>query len=243
MAKSLKDQLQEWKAHKQAVEGELRDLERDARLARVLADEARRKAEEAAKAPAPAEDDDEDLSDEELFRRAVEGMRSGSDAILRKYDRSDLPPSQRGVVGVASARKDISDQALFLQAVGEMRREDVERLKPANAAERKPAADARFARRVQKGEIEPQNVLDLHGDDRVTALKRTRVFIEAEAQARTEVVLVVHGKGAGVLASEVTSLLDEHPAVVEHLVAPRALGGEGARVVRLRPLDRGRAKR
>ena len=204
MAKSLKDQLQQWKAQK----GELRDVEKEARRARVLAEEAKRKASEEAKAAdEPPAEEERPLSDEELFRRAVEGMSSGSDAILRKYDKSDLPPSQRGVVGAAAASKDLSDQALFLQAVGEMSREDVERLKPTSASTRKPA-DARFARRVQKGEVEPQNVLDLHGDDRVTALKRTRVFIEAEANARTEVVLVVHGKGAGVLASEVKSLLD-----------------------------------
>lgn len=236
MAKSLKDQLKEWKEHKRDVEEELRDLDKDARRARVLADEARKRAAEEAEkpaAPAAPDDDDAELSDEELFQRAVEGMRSGSDAILKKYDKTDLPPSQRGVVGTGAARKDMSDQALFLQAIGEMSPDDVERMKPAGAVEKKPA-DARFARRVQKGEVQPENVIDLHGDDRVRALTRTRVFLETEANARTEVVLVVHGKGAGVLASEVVRLLDEHPLVVEHLVAPRDLGGEGARVVRLR---------
>lgn len=235
MAKSLKDQLKDWKEHKRDVEAELPDLEKDARRARVLADEARRKAVEQRQADgAPTTgDDDDDLSDEALFRRAVEGMRSGADAILKKYDKTDLPPSERGAVGSAASRKDVSDQALFLQAVGEMRREDVERMKPSGPVEKKPA-DARFARRVQKGEVQPQNVLDLHGDDRVRALDRTRVFLDAEAHARTEVVLVVHGKGAGVLAGEVVRLLDEHPLVVEHLAAPRELGGDGARVVRLR---------
>lgn len=234
MAKSLKDQLKDWKEHRRDVEEELRDLDKDARRARVLADEAKRRAAEEREADGAgaAPDDDEDLSDEELFQRAVEGMRSGSDAILKKYDKTDLPPSQRGAVGSAAARKDVSDEALFLQAVGEMSRDDVDRMKP-SAAPRKPA-DARFARRVQKGEVQPENLLDLHGDDRTRALTRTRVFLEAEAGARTEVVLVVHGKGAGVLASEVVRLLDEHPLVVEHLVAPRELGGDGARVVRLK---------
>lgn len=246
MAKSLKDQLKDWREEKRELSEGLRDVEKDARRARVLAEEERRLAAEAASARAAERggsgagragesdlDDDEDLGDEELFRRAVERMRSGSDAILQKYDKTDLPPSSssRGPDGVS--RKDVSDQALFLQAVGDMRREDVERMKPVTTAEKKPA-DARFARRVQKGEVEPANVLDLHGDDRTRALDRTRVFLDAEARARTEVVLVVHGKGSGVLAGEVLRLLDEHPLVVEHVVAPRALGGDGARVVRLR---------
>lgn len=245
MPKSLKDQLKDWREEKRELNEALRDVEKDTRRARVLAEEERRLAAEAAaraqdagrsagaSAGEGAVDDDDDLGDEELFRRAVERMRSGSDAILQKYDKTDVPPSSLSTGPGGAPRKDVSDQALFLQAVGEMRREDVERMKPATTVEKKPA-DARFARRVQKGEVEPANVLDLHGDDRTRALQRTSVFLDAEARARTEVVLVVHGKGSGVLAGEVLRLLDEHPLVVEHVVAPRALGGDGARVVRLR---------
>ncbi len=237
MAKSLKDQLKAWKDEKREIAAELPDKERDARRARVLAEEERRRAEEAAAKPASIGVDDEgdlgdeDLSDEALFHRAVERVRSGSDAILAKYDKTDAPRSTSGTG--RGGRRDVSDRALFLQAVGDMRPEDVQRNKPLPSAAQK-AADARFARKVQRGEVEPQNVLDLHGDDRTRALARTRAFLDAEARARTEIVLVVHGKGSGVLAGEVLRLLDEHPLVVEHVVAPRALGGEGARVARLR---------
>ncbi|MFZ9888640.1 MAG: Smr/MutS family protein, partial [Myxococcota bacterium] len=170
------------------------------------------------------------LTDEELFARALAELPKGGETILKKYDRTD---DRTSASSSPVKRPQLSDQALFLQAVGDMTKEDVGRHKP-RAAGRPSAADARFARRVQRGEVEPANTLDLHGDDRTRALERTRVFIEAEARARTEVVLVVHGKGQGILSSEVWRLLDEHPLVIEHLSAPRHLGGDGARVVRLR---------
>lgn len=170
------------------------------------------------------------LSDEQLFARALAELPASGDAILKKYDRTD----DRGTRTAAPAQqRQISDQALFLQAVGDMTPEDVGRHKP-RVSGRPSAADARFARRVQRGEVAPANTIDLHGDDRTRALERTRIFLEAEARARTEVVLVVHGKGQGILSAEVWRLLDEHPLVVEHLPAPKPLGGEGARVVRLR---------
>jgi DNA-nicking Smr family endonuclease len=49
-----------------------------------------------------------------------------------------------------------------------------------------------------------------------------------------ELVLVIHGKGERILAHAVRELLEADPRVAEHLPAPRQLGGEGARVVRLR---------
>lgn len=231
----LKNQLKAWQEHKKDVAEELRDLDKEARHARVQADDDRRRLAEGVRLTTDqtAAEDDGELSDEELFQRALDGMRSGSDAILKKYDRTDAPRRPAPEGGGKSGRVTHSDQALFLQAVGEMSTDDVERMKPATTQERK-AADARFARRVRSGEVQPENILDLHGDDRTRALDRTKTFLEAEAKARTEVVLIVHGKGAGVLGGEVLRLLDEHPLVVEHLVAPRDLGGEGARVARLR---------
>lgn len=225
MARSFKDQLKSWKQQ----EG-----------AEVPAQQPPKPAPK--EPPAAAEAEERELSDEELFAKALEGVQ-GSDAILAKFDRRDLPPSARAAAGIRGpSGEGTSDRALFLQAVGEVRREDMARLKGAEPAERK-AADARFARRVARGEVEPQNVLDLHGDIRTKALARTKAFVEAEAAARTTVVLVVHGRGTGVLAGEVMRLLDEHPAVVEHLTAPPALGGEGARVVRLRRTDERRRRR
>jgi DNA-nicking Smr family endonuclease len=179
----------------------------------------------------------ESLSDEELFQKAFDGVQ-GPDAILAKYDRRDLPASARPS-GVAPQ---LSDEALFLQALGEVRPEDVDKLKGNEESERQQAA-ARFARRVARGEVEPANTLDLHGDSRSKALSRTKAFLEAEFRARTEVLLVVHGRGTGALAEEVAGLLNEHPAVAEHVAAPLSLGGEGARVVRLRRSDEKKARR
>jgi DNA-nicking Smr family endonuclease len=47
-------------------------------------------------------------------------------------------------------------------------------------------------------------------------------------------VLVVHGRGQGILEAVVIGELDHHPLVTEHLRAPPRWGGAGARFVRLR---------
>lgn len=175
-------------------------------------------------------------SDEELFRQAVESVSDASAAILKKFDRSDARPSPPPGGGRREADEGpvtVSERALFLQAVGDMTPIDVERAKPGSHVAPKDA-DARFTRRAQRGEVEPGATIDLHGDDRARAKERLSVFLNAEQRARTEVVLVVHGKGAGILASQVAELLDEHPAVAEHVAAPSRLGGDGARLARLK---------
>ena len=90
---------------------------------------------------------------------------------------------------------------------------------------------ARFARRVARDEVEPAAVLDLHGLDRATATDRLRRFLST---APGEAVLVVHGRGLGILEAAAVAELDRHPRVGEHLPAPGRLGGSGARLARLR---------
>ena len=124
-----------------------------------------------------------------------------------------------------------ADRALFEQAV--------ERLDPNGLAERQREAEhrglqerrARFDKRVSRGEAEPAVLLDLHGCDREEAAARLRRFL---ATVEAEVVLIVHGRGAGILRAAAIEVLDRHPRVAEHRPAPRALGGEGARLARLR---------
>lgn len=177
------------------------------------------------------------LSDEELFSQAIDAISDASTAILQKYSREDLaggiavvPPGSQ-TQPQESAR--IADRALFLQAVGELTPMDVTRGKPASTSGR-PNSVARFATRVQRGDFQPQATIDLHGDSREQAETRLRNFLRAEQQKRSETVLVVHGKGLGILATEVREVLDAEACVAEHVGAPPAWGGDGARVVRLK---------
>jgi DNA-nicking Smr family endonuclease len=84
---------------------------------------------------------------------------------------------------------------------------------------------------LRRGEVDPAARLDLHGLREEVAIDRLRRLLSASSG---EVVLVIHGKGAGILRAAVIAELDRHPRVAEHVVAPRAMGGAGARLARLR---------
>lgn len=96
---------------------------------------------------------------------------------------------------------------------------------------RPPHRPPRLSRRLRAGEDVSER-LDLHGLDRSAAIEKLQRFMRAAHPG--ELLLVIHGKGSGVLAHAVREALDRHPQVAEHVPAPARLGGAGARVVRLR---------
>jgi hypothetical protein len=100
----LKDQLKAWK-HEHKDE-ELRDLKRPAPPKK-------------ADPPPRTQSPDEELSDEELFLRAVGKVDDKADAMIAKYDRTDAPPPKDAVKKRKQSKED-ADRALFLQFVGEM---------------------------------------------------------------------------------------------------------------------------
>jgi DNA-nicking Smr family endonuclease len=111
--------------------------------------------------------------------------------------------------------------------------------------------DRQTARELEKGRIEVEAKLDLHGMRQRDAHAQLRRFLKT-AQARgLKHVLVITGKGAdpetrksfyeaeerGVLRSAVPRWLAEPdfaPLVISYSQAPRRLGGDGALYVRLR---------
>jgi DNA-nicking Smr family endonuclease len=120
---------------------------------------------------------------------------------------------------------------LFEQALERLGADDIDKERPEASERLEPERQARFAKRVTRGEIEPAASVDLHGLDRDQAASRLRRFLSSAAGG---VVLVIHGRGAGVVRAASLAELDRHPRVAEHVPAPRHLGGEGARLVRLR---------
>jgi DNA-nicking Smr family endonuclease len=123
-----------------------------------------------------------------------------------------------------------ADRALFEEAIERLGPIVTEKPEDDVPAVGGAAGGARFRRRVARGEVTPGDEIDLHGDDRRTAAERLRRFLRATV---ADVVLVVHGKGLGVLEATVVAELDAHPRVAEHVRAPAVLGGAGARLVRL----------
>lgn len=125
--------------------------------------------------------------------------------------------------------------------------------KPAPPIPRAAVLDRQTARQLEKGRLEVEARLDLHGMRQRDAHAQLRRFLKT-AQARgLKHVLVITGKGAdpetrksfyeeeerGVLRSAVPRWLAEPdfaPLVVSYSPAPRRLGGDGALYVRLRKL-------
>lgn len=252
-AGSFKDQLQAWKATQPAAEPTPESKPSSKPSSKNTTKHTPSSARDAGPRVTIPDATDEgapvELSDEELFLKAFEDVGDGAAAILEKYDATDPkrrrpdPATFPSKGGTGGARLDVPDvpvidsaaaeQRMFLDAVSGITPMEVREQKP-GAAKGQSRTAARFARRVGRGEIVPQADLDLHGLDRETARDRVRTFLSESARRGVEVVAVIHGKGERVLAEMTRRELDDHAAVVEHIEAPAALGGTGARVARLR---------
>jgi DNA-nicking Smr family endonuclease len=128
------------------------------------------------------------------------------------------------------SRDHAADRALFEQAVERLERGDIDKHGEGGAGI-EAGRRARFAKRVARGEVEPAASIDLHGLDREEAAARLRRFLSS---APGEAVLVIHGRSGGIVRAAAIAELERHPRVAEHVTAPRHLGGDGARLARLR---------
>lgn len=129
----------------------------------------------------------------------------------------------------------VDDRKLFEQAVAELDGKTPSRIKRMKSggnpkAARRSAGVRRLDKRRRS--VVPDFTIDLHGLEAKPALARLRRFLVEHRRA--DLVLVVHGKGKGVLRDRVVGFLDMAPGIIEHLEAPPRLGGGGARLVRMR---------
>ena len=101
-------------------------------------------------------------------------------------------------------------------------------------------AAPRRMRQVERGQLLPEDELDLHGLSVDEARTKTRFFLQNAVFQGLCTVLLITGKGlhsdsGPVLRSAMEKFLSENnELVVEWGVAPRRYGGEGALVVFLR---------
>ena len=96
-------------------------------------------------------------------------------------------------------------------------------------------------RQLRRGQLVPEDQLDLHGLHRHEALEKVRFFLEDAAYHGRRTVLIVTGRGqhsaeGPVLREAVARYLREEQGgqVLEWGVAPKNYGGDGALVVFLR---------
>lgn len=97
--------------------------------------------------------------------------------------------------------------------------------------------DGRTQRRLFNGDVPIDRRLDLHGHTAARAEVKLKTFIEDAAYAECRCVLVITGKGAGVLNSHVPEWLKRAPLsglVLALAQARQADGGSGAFYVLLR---------
>ncbi|HVS66277.1 MAG TPA: Smr/MutS family protein [Thermoanaerobaculia bacterium] len=143
------------------------------------------------------------------------------------------PEDPRALFEAAVAALEDGDERILQsksarQAPGGAGRDGDERGGPRRGPSKGPP---RLDRRLRAGEDVSRRV-DLHGLARSAAIEKLQRFLRAGRPG--ELLLVIHGKGSGVLAQAVREALDRHPQVAEHVPAPPRLGGAGARIVRLR---------
>lgn len=204
--RSLKDQLAAWSKGKK---DKLPENAKKAAAQRVAAEKAAaQKAREARRPPVSADD-------AALFLSAVDGVtatHAPAKAAVKPEDAaSDM--FMRAMQGEVPRARDVAVKA---------EREHVSRA-------REKVRDA-----VGRGDIDVDAVLDLHAKRADDARDALEAFIDKWAHRGGMVLLVVHGKGSGVVRDVVLDALDRHPDVAEHVAAPLRLGHHGARLVHLR---------
>ncbi len=94
------------------------------------------------------------------------------------------------------------------------------KIPPQVKLERKPSAQASMR-------------LDVRALEVLEALQQAQDFLANALLAGFEEVLIVHGKGKGILRQALREWLKKHPKVIAFEDAPYNLGGSGAQVVKI----------
>jgi DNA-nicking Smr family endonuclease len=150
-------------------------------------------------------------------------------------------PASAGASRPEVPGSDEAERQLFLETLGTL---DAPFRDEFPEPDRRPARPSRM-KLLQRGKLEIEATLDLHGLSRVEALERTGHFLDNACFHQLQTVLIVTGKGVhsageAVLRTVVEDCLQAHSyaAVLEWGRAPREHGGEGALVVFLRRSNR-----
>ncbi len=135
-----------------------------------------------------------------------------------------------------------NDRADFLDAVGSMERTFKDEWPEDESAKQ---AVPRRMRQMERGQLKPEDELDLHGLTIDEACPKARFFLHDAIYRGFKTVLIITGKGlhssdGPVLRQAVEKLLEQQrEQVLEWGSAPRRYGGSGALVVFLRGLGSG----
>jgi len=168
-------------------------------------------------------DDSQDNSDKDLFQQAMKDVNKLQQDKTSPY-RKKKPPRP-------------------LQHLTEQEEEDgftdIHVETPDFLDFRRPGIQHRVYQDLQRGVIEPEATLDLHGMRVVDARQALARFLHQSLRARHRCVRIIHGKGRGsstqqpVLKQKVNQWLPQREEVLAYCAAPRWDGGTGAAYVLL----------
>ncbi|MCE1227186.1 MAG: Smr/MutS family protein [Geobacteraceae bacterium] len=191
--------------------------------------------------PEPAGDD--------LFRQAMSGVRRLDDApgasskskSRKKHEATASTPQAPMVKPLA--REEVTARKTFLQEVEKLQL-DVRFEDSLPDDELRPLNGNRL-RQLKRGIIHLDRQLDLHGLTREEAVESLGPFLQAARAAGEKGALVITGKGhhsaeGPVLQQVVAAWLRDQgrDLISEYAPAPLEMGGSGAFVIFLRPLDK-----
>jgi DNA-nicking Smr family endonuclease len=184
-----------------------------------------------------ADADVEEQSDSFAAEMAFLGVEPLEDG---QRDRPGIVAEDDGSASTAGSADAQDDATVFLDAVGSM--EEVFKDEWSEDVSEKRAVPRRM-RQLERGQLLPEDELDLHGLNVDEARTKTRFFLQNAVFQGLHTVLLITGKGlhsadGPVLRSAMEKFLSENnELVVEWGVAPRRYGGDGALVVFLRPQE------
>lgn len=162
--------------------------------------------------PSLAKDPEIDEEERELFLNAFYQNVSLQDK------KTSYPSSKTPHPAVKTNEQEESDRELFLRAVNEGGF-----FSHSSQAKKKEAIPTkRQARRRDKID----GALDLHGLFAEQAIERLLSFIAREKARGSKTLLIVHGKGSGVLKNAVWAIAETNPTIEDFQVAPGKYGGD-----------------
>lgn len=136
------------------------------------------------------------------------------------------------------------DKRLFLDAMGKSQQEKGAEVDFESMLAKESASAAGLLFKKWDGQLpkkksrpkltKPQRTLDLHGKTAKDALIAVENFLWQAQASDLQLVLVITGKGAGILKDEVSHRLRQHALVARFQEADRTLGGSGALLVHLK---------
>lgn len=186
---------------------------------------------------------------EDLFRQAMSGVRRLDDApgassknkSRKKHEATVGTP--QAPLAKPLAREELTARKTFLQEVEKLQL-DVRFEDSLPDDELRPLNGNRL-RQLKRGIIQLDRQLDLHGLAREEAVESLGPFLQAARNAGEKGVLVITGKGhhsaeGPVLQQVVAGWLRDQgrDLISEYAPAPQEMGGSGAFVIFLRPLDK-----